>query len=262
MSNEAVGQDSSTLAEPQPSYAARAGRYLLRIMLVVLMGVFVGAGLYFGAPALLQAVMEPVEQNRARILQLEAELERQADRRQQDRQALSADVSGLEGELAQANEQRSELEAQLTALQSEVQDLDERAEELPVLQDEIDSLRRDLVAIESEFAEFEAEQAESRRQLEQLTSDVRRLEALHFVLQARTAIAADEIESARTWIEAAQTILLDDIGRQATPQPGSSLARLQLALDQLDQSPEAADRDLQTAAELMLAQAAESPPRR
>jgi len=69
-------------ASPQPSFGERLAsafvqfvRALVRLLLLVMLAVILGAAAYFGVPLLYRTYVQPVEDNSARIAELETRLD-------------------------------------------------------------------------------------------------------------------------------------------------------------------------------------------
>ncbi len=213
-----------------------------------LIGLFVGLGLYLGVPALVKAAVEPVEENRARIIELEKRLDRLAREQERERSRLAEELAAVEGQVTQLGERLSELESRTTALEEGAEQLEAHGRELAQLEDELDGMSTELASLEHELVQLEASQIAPRQRLQELGSELRRLRAMHLIVQARASIAQDEIPAARTSIEAALQDLIADDDRAAAP----AVQRLELALESLTVNPNAADRDLETAWELLV----------
>src|SRR3972149_11683088 len=91
---------AQTAENRRGSYFGRVIRFLMRLLLVVLLGAGVGAAAYFGAPALYHNYIEPVQVNSQRIALLEAEMaqgQADNDKRDADVGERLARVEGGEG---------------------------------------------------------------------------------------------------------------------------------------------------------------------
>lgn len=237
-----------------PQAVSRVLTWLVRLLLVILIGAFLGAGLYFGVPALLQAAVEPVQENRARIEQLEEELERRDREQRRERVEISDDVAELQGLVTQLVERVAEVEARADSVDQELDVLEEQGDELAALADDLDALERDIEALQGELRHLEAAQREPQEQLDQLRQQVQRLRALHLIRAAREALAAEEFEEAGGWIERARDEVVAAEGL------GQVVERLELALEALESEHfTAADRDLQTALETLLTELSVAP---
>lgn len=253
-------RDDQQEQSPRSGALARLASWLLRLLLIALVGVFLGTGLYFGVPALVRAAVEPVEQNRARIEQLEADQERAERQQARERSEIAADLADLQGRVERLNGRLGEVEARADSLQQELQEVERQAAELDVLAEELRLLEADLQALEDEQDELEQTQEGSRRLLERLAVEVHSLRAIQMINTARAVLAEDDFELAQRWTERARSELLAarSLGA-ADPGLAAVVDRLELAQAAVEDSPDAADRDLRTALELLLAQPPFSP---
>ncbi|MDX1600946.1 MAG: hypothetical protein R3191_05480 [Anaerolineales bacterium] len=264
MTDDKVVKEARTTppnAEPRPGSLSRVITWIVRLGLVVIIGAFLGAGLYFGVPALLQAAVEPVQENRARIEQLEEELGRRDRERRRERTEFSDQLAELQGRVTQLVERVGEVEARADSVDEDLGALEEQADELAALEEELDSLERDLEDLQGELTRIEAAQREPQEQLDRLTEQVLRLRALHMITQARSTMAAEEYVQAAGWIvRARDEIPVADGQDDSEDGLGQVLERLELALEALENERfAAADRDLQTAWETLMTEPVISP---
>lgn len=234
--------------DQEPGGLARFLRGALRLSLVGLIGLFVGVGLYLGVPAIIRAAVEPVEENRARIIELEERLDRLAREQEAERSRLAEELAAVRGDVTQLGERLSELGSRTMALEEDIQQLDAQRRELAQLEDELVEVNTQLASLERQLAQLEADQAAPRQRLQDLDAELRRVRAMHLIVQAQAAIDQGEMRSARLAIEAAFVDLT--AGQDLAVNP--VVQRLELALKALSTNPDAADRDLQTAWELLV----------
>ncbi len=105
---------------------------VLRLLFVIVLGVGIGAGLYFGVPWAYHNLVAPVQENRARIIALEQRSQQLGERSSQARATLQARVAELEATVAALDEsatiQEEELTEAITQLQALAAEVDDLAE--------------------------------------------------------------------------------------------------------------------------------------
>jgi len=155
------------------------GRFLavaLRILFVIVLGILLAVGFYFGVPWAYNRVVEPIQDGLIRLDRLEIHLEQTATRWEERAAALEEEVhdlesqfdsqadqvAGLETAVAQSVEARRELEVELQAHQQTVAELSaslatlaEDKADLARLQALEDTLRDDWAEVEAQASSAE-----------------------------------------------------------------------------------------------------------
>lgn len=226
-----------TIEEPTRSAGRRLVVTLTRLILVVLIGVAIGAGAYFGLPLAYRGLVEPVRLNAERIDELEGGLDRTRD-----------DLTELAERSA---EQSAELEAASVETRERLAELQVATEgDLADLGNQLDSLAGDLDALDraigaqaeslDQALETQPEpDAELRRELGITRALVHLLRARLWLVENDQGAAADEVQAA---LEVLQGI--DGLA--------SAVARLEQALAELQATPLVAAEDLEIAWMLLL----------
>ncbi len=251
--NQQTGMPSSQ--DDGPSFWRRALGVTLRVLLVVLIGVGLGVGAYWGVPAVYRDFIAPVQQNTQQLEQSRAEL---ADLRAAQRVASAtqlAQLADIQGEIAQQGEDLSALQADVGSLQASQ----------PTLAAGVRSLDR----LDSDLADLQAAATRTAGQIEALgvaastpNSTIQavdqRLEILRLmqlVSQARLSLAEGNLGQAGTDVESAKAALSDLITRtgedhQAALQDVGT--RLDLAQQEAKANPSVAAGDLDIAWQLLV----------
>jgi len=226
-------------AEPKSNSGSRLGqaflwfvRALLRLILIVLVIGGVGAAIYYGAPLINERFVAPVEQNSARMAELESQIE------------------VLRAQLEEINDQLSEVNSQLTEVNSQIMDSDARMDEI---KQSLDAHTASLAKLEQMQAALETQLQESNDQnLLALKREVMMTRVLDTIARARLylaqsnfGLARDDVESARDLLAGLQTAAPDDAQAQA-------VERLDLALGNLPQFPVVASGDLEIAWQILM----------
>lgn len=232
----------------------RAFRLLVRLVAAVLLGFGLGVGIYFGAPAMWRAAMEPIEANTARLDQLESELEGLRAAQDNADRSSSAQLAAMEGKAAANGERLSELESQLIELEGSLSEqerqarsVDELAGELEALADELRDLERRLDALE------EAEQIPDAAV--DLGRELQQLRAMELIARARFEILSDNYGLARENVALAQAglqALMEGAAASDLEALQSVDERLDLAQRSLDENPDLAANDLELAWRLLV----------
>lgn len=204
---------------PQPALLARVSKVLLRLALVVLLGVALGAGAYFGVTLAIRQLGEPTRQNSARIAALEAQLPEAVSRLAEQQESvaeLQVQLEDLQAQLGDQGRGQDQLGSQLTALADQLEDLTKRIEEntqahqlrgdLQLTQAMLSLVRARLWLVENNLGLAIAEVERARELLQPLAAEepegsnlqaaIERLDFALIELNTRPLVAADDIEIA------------------------------------------------------------------
>ena len=211
------------------SFGKRFLRFLLRLFVVVIIGVALGIGAYYGLPALYRDFIEPIQSNSDRIAALEESVARvQVDFREKNAMIVS-DLAGVEGELAQQREDLSELTVGEEGLVSRVTDIEQAMEENELLSNRIEDLEESQRALVVRFDALEESIGDREIPYERLATQLQLLRVMELVTRARLWMmqgnlgeASEDITFAKDVLEALE---IDD-GDEET---------LILIVDRLDQ---------------------------
>ncbi|MEJ2300356.1 MAG: hypothetical protein P8Y14_02490 [Anaerolineales bacterium] len=154
---------------PQPSFWARLGGVLIRVVFVIVIGIALGAGLYFGISALYRQFIQPVQEHSLRLNALENSfeqstqqqsrrmeelasrldtLETQGDRHKQSLANLQTRLDTLETAQSTQTASLATTDENLSNLESSLTDLSDRSESM---QGALDALERDMQAAQADL---------------------------------------------------------------------------------------------------------------
>lgn len=194
----------------------RVLKVLLRLLVVLVFGVLIGAGFYYGIPWVYRTLVQPVQENRVRIVALEQSLEQERTRVQDEAAALRERATDLEKAVTELRE-TSGVQAQ------RLHDLETRTAEI---QTQIDGLVERVTDQEAAMSTLETELGEEMTALEQ---------ALASELESEVEAALKEIDARYAEIQAQANVLE---GRLALIQTAQDLLKVRLLL--LEENPRAA----------------------
>jgi len=216
----------------KPSFGTRAGRFLLnvlrallRLILLVLVIGGVGAAIYYGAPYVREKFIAPVEQNTAR-------------------------VSELENEIADLQTQLIEINTQLTEANNQITETNNRIDEL---EQSIEAHTASLEKLEAIQTTLEAQLKENNdKTLLALKHEVLVTRALDMLARARLYLAQSNFGLAKEDVQSAHD-LLDELNAEGEDQVLTQvIERLDLALGNLPSFPVVASGDLEIAWQILV----------
>ncbi len=197
------------MTEQQPQSTGRAFlrsigdflRFLLRFLFVLVMGVLLAMGLYYGVPWLYRNMVQPVQENTSRISVIEQRMDLEEERLQEENRKLKERIVTLETELSQLQEDVSVQEQDQQALEEQDRQIEERVSQLEgdldSQQQSVESLRAEL---EGAIAEVSEQATETQEQLAEVTAEL----DLH---AQDTEERLDELEGRLALLQAAQDLL-------------------------------------------------------
>jgi len=241
--------------EDGPSFWRRVLSVTLRIVLVILIGAGLGAGAYWGLPAVYRDFIAPVQQNTQQLEQSRSEL---ADLRAAQRVASAtqlAQLADIQGEIAKQGEDLSALQADVGSLQASQPTLAAGVRSL----DRLNSALADLQGAATQTAgQIEALGVAASTPNPTVQAVDQRLEILRLmqlVSQARLSLAEGNLGQAATDVESAKAALSDLIARSGEDRQAALQdvgKRLDLAQQEAKANPSVAADDLDIGWQLLV----------
>jgi hypothetical protein len=195
-----------------PSLAGRIGRFLLRLLVVVVLGAALGAGLFYGAIRLYRDAIEPLRTLDTRL----ADLQLQIDRLQETQGEQTADMrdrlTTLEGRMAALNEQVSELEARAGILQEDQNALETRVEDLKPIEARLDAVAAEQETLAMRMQGVEDMVASEELPAQRVARDLQLLRAMTVMTRARLSLSQLNLGLAQADLGAANDILAILVG--------------------------------------------------
>lgn len=227
-----------TIEADNQSPVGRALRVALRILLVALIGIGLGAAAYFGVPFAYRQLVEPVQDNSARLDSLAQELEQARTELSDLADRSDGRIADLEAANAANKESLAELQAKSDLDQTE---FNQQLDQLTARLDELEqALSAQADAIDQALATPTAPDPELVRQLA-----VNR--ALLHLLRARQSMFENNLGLAAAEVQQARAALADLEGMEP------AIARLDQALVEFAATPLVAGDDLEAAWRLLTA---------
>jgi chaperonin cofactor prefoldin len=266
----------NTTPSPQPTVGERAANFfkiLLRLVFVLVIGIALGVGVYFGIPLLYNRFILPVQENTIKITNLEALHEQDKNQLTQRLDDLQTRLEALATQNDQDKETIAELRAQVAEAQSASEVLQKAQEtyldRLDTLQNSLDKVTATLEAMDKKVAglvdDFNRQQGDIQTMQEVLTGqdtpvaalrrELQMVKAMELLTRSRMFLLNKDIGLAQADIQTARDLLLEvQLGVQPF-QAGTIqdiVNRLNLAITNLAVVPGLADQDLEVAWQLLV----------
>lgn len=149
----------STETTPKPSILARFGRFLLRMLFVIAVGIALGAGIYFGVLAIYRIYVQPVQQYDARLDALESRMEQAEQLIIKRADSLTDRLDALEIQGDTTKETLADIDSRLatveTAQESQTADMSAMAESLGTLQTDVSDLQTNQTDLQAELDDLQ-----------------------------------------------------------------------------------------------------------
>jgi predicted RNase H-like nuclease (RuvC/YqgF family) len=237
------------------TYAMRFFRFLLRFLVVLILGVALGAGAYYGVPALYRSVIQPVQLNTQRIAAFEASFQ-QEQKDGHDRLARLSDRLGeIEGSLANQEETLSELSAQAARMEAQLQALEAAQPAFRELESRVEGLETQDEEMASNLSALEEELAGGGEPIQVLARKLELMRALSYLNHAQLSLikqnagdAAENIRISKSILEAVMVSSPEAEVERLVP----IVDRLDLALVDIQLAPIIAAEDLESAWQLLI----------
>lgn len=226
-------------AEPRSSSGSRLGqallwffRALLRLILIVLIIGGIGAAIYYGAPLFKERFVAPVEENAARVAQLETEVET------------------LRTQLTEINSQLTDVNNRLSGVNDQLKDTSTRVNEI---ERSVEAHTVSLVKLEEMQSTLETRLQESNDQnLLALKREVMMTRALDTIARARLYLAQSNFGLAKEDVRSAHDLLVELQANSDDEVLSQAVARLEMALGNLPDFPVVASGDLDIAWQILM----------
>ncbi len=241
--------------ESEPSVFQRFLGFLLRIIVVLILGIGLGAGAYYGIPKLYRDFIAPVQENSQRLDQMEQNLTSSNEMVETQMDQLEERLVDLEGRLAIQAEDLAALEARVERLRSVQDEHADEVSELALLPGDVSEVELTILGLADRVDELEAELAALGIPAHQLHYQLQLVRTMSLLTRARVSLIHDNLGLASEDISAAAAVLNAMI-EQGTPEEIDTLEsivkRLDLALDDVRQSPVIAADELEIAWKLLI----------
>jgi chromosome segregation ATPase len=232
------------------SFVVRALRLLLRLLVVALLGIALGAGAYLGLPALYRSYVEPVQLNAQRIQELEKALAEAQAAGLEKETAQAGRVADLEGQVVSLGEALQEQSTRMETLAATAEKQRKQLDALDREMNRVDDVESEVEAIGSRLGSLEETLAGEDAPTQQLARQFQLLRALELLTRARLWLTQNNLGLAAKDLTSALSDL-QKVQETAPEEEAAVLAsvteRIELALGDLNTAPVIAADDIEVA---------------
>jgi chromosome segregation ATPase len=217
-------------------------RFLVRLIFVLVIGVLIGAGLFYGVPWIYRQLVWPVQENSAQIAVLQNQTQNNSDAIVDNHRTLQERIVALETEVAELRERTA---AQAEDQDALVQESEQLAERVAVLEDGLEAQRQsveeDIEQVRSDVsvvtADLEEEVEGLQDEVEETQEELRQeLESSAETLDG-VEDQVDQLTARLSLLQTAQDLLKVRL-LLVEENPGVARETLQLALAHLNRATE------------------------
>lgn len=248
-------EDAYELEEERPSIIRRFFGFLLRIIVVIVLGIGLGAGVFYGSQKLYRDFIATAQENRERLDQLENDMVLSDEMIETQVDQLEERLVELEGRLAVQAEDLAALEARVESLRNLQDEQGDEVSALALLPDDVTGIEVMILDLAEKVEAIEAELSALSIPAHQLQYQLQLVRTMTLLTRARVSLIHDNLGLASEDISAA-TEVLNAMIEQGTPEEveayESILKRLELALDDIRTSPVIAADELEIAWKLLI----------
>jgi uncharacterized coiled-coil protein SlyX len=240
---EDITAETATLEERQPEaptprsgpgLLGRIGRFLLRMLVVLILGIALGTGLFYGAIDLYRNTIEPLRTVDSRLVELEDKLKLQEETARAQVGELQDRTAALEGDLSTSAERISELDARLGVQRAE---LDQQQSEIAAMQaisDRLAGLTQDLDGLSARVVDLETLLSSEDLPTQRIKRDLQLLRVMALLTRARVSLNQVNLGLAQGDMLAARDILASIAVEEDVPGSPVQAPSITAALERLD----------------------------
>lgn len=243
-SHESIGGDQ------KKPFIARAVRFLLSFLLVVILGIGLGAGIYYGIPALYNGAIAPGGSHIAQVSDVETDLDQAVQEFQNYAEETSERLAELEGRLAEQIETNAELQTTVESMKTEVKNQSDEIATLSINTDRIDKLVEDLALIDKRVDNLEEILGSAEAPTQKIGRQLQMLRALSLLDRARLHLVEGNLGSAVEVATEARDIIaavIENAPEDEIETLTQIVERIDLALKNMEKRPILAAGDLEIA---------------
>lgn len=227
---------------------------LSRLILIILVGVIIGALLYFAITFVYNNAVLPTQNNTTNLSNLDTRLTQNTDQLHQDMQALQGRLTTLENQHTTDVETIAELTARLEIAETEMQDQSLQITDLEKLPAELETLQTSFDDLQTRLTQLEEDLSANATPNAELTRQIQLVKAMQMLVRARLDLLQNDFGRAKANILNARD-LVAALASEDTPEQNQTLtvwvSRLNSAAKNLPDSPILAENDLEVAWQLL-----------
>jgi chromosome segregation ATPase len=254
MSNE-NGAAGSEVVVRKESPLTRVVRSVFRLVMILMIGIALGVGIYFGTRALYRNYVEPMQASLQRMAEIEEALAQDKVLARTQAEQTGERLAEIDGRLAEQSEAMAILVVEIDSVQNGLEEQDNRIDQLRTMVNRIETLSSDLKATADQVEGLETALLEIELPAQRISKQINLIQAMTLLSKAHLWLAEDNLGLAAEEIVAARDILAfmpESDSPEENALVDQIIDRLSLALADVRTTPNAAADELEIAWKLML----------
>jgi hypothetical protein len=245
------------VSRSEPSAARKVIRWIFRLLVVIFLGIALGAGLYYGVRSFYRDAIEPLQTMDQRTREVETKVTELYETVREDKRSASEGLTDVQGRLAVQAEEIATLTSQLNRLEGQTADQAKAFDKVAELRDDVDQVEDDFNALDAQLADLEQVVQAEDLPVEQVQESLQLMRVMILLTRARLWVEQDNFGLAGEDMDAAigimNELLIDNT--DAEGQPDDALLaisnQLTLASDNVRENPALAEEELEIAWKLL-----------
>lgn len=239
-----------------PSAGGRVLRWIFRMLIVVILGIALGAGIYYGVRSFYRDAIEPLQTMDQRVRDMESSVAQLSEALREERNSTADERSELQARAASQAEELASMNAQISRLENQVAEQEEALDQIEQLREALDQLEEDLTLTDEQLGELQNQVAAGDLPVERVEQNLQLMRVMNLMTRARLWIEQDNFglaeDDLQVALEIMQLLVEEDSSAQETDMLPQISDQLTLALEAVRSNPSLAEEELELAWKLIV----------
>ena len=248
-----------TERERRPSSSSvgwRVLRWIFRMLIVVLFGIALGAGIYYGVRSFYRDAIEPLQTLDQRMRDMETSVAQLSEALREERSSTADDRSELQARTASQTEELASIAAQIARLENLIEEQEDAFDEIEQLREGLDQIEANLVLTGEQLEELQVQVEAGDLPVERVEQNLQLMRVMNLMTRARLWIEQDNFgladDDLQVALEIMQVLTEGEAGASETDLLPQISDHLTLALEVVRSNPGLAEEELEIAWKLLI----------
>jgi chromosome segregation ATPase len=226
------------------------------MLVVVLFGIALGAGVYYGVRSFYRDAIEPLQTLDQRMREMEASVAQLSDALREERSSTADERSELQARTASQAEELGSMTAQIARIENQIEEQEDALDEIEQLREGLNQIETDLTLTGEQLEELKNQVAAGDLPVERVEQNLQLMRVMNLMTRARLWIEQDNFGLADDDLQVALEIMQLLVEGEASAQDSEPLQQisdhLTLALEVVRSNPGLAEEELEIAWKLLI----------